>query len=72
MGTESILALLGGYIATAITVFLLYSPVLILFVVLLLTAGIVQLIALPFIFLIRRLRGRGKSGSPSDGTWLFQ
>jgi hypothetical protein len=72
MGAESILALIGGYLATAFTVFLLYSPVLILVVVLLLIAGILQLIALPFIVLIRRLRGRGKSESPSDGTWLFR
>ncbi|WP_457963444.1 hypothetical protein M1E17_18705 [Arthrobacter sp. D1-29] len=72
MGAESILALIGGYLATAITVFLLYSPVLILVVVLLLIAGILQLIALPFIVLIRRLRGRGKPKSPSDGTWLFR
>ena len=72
MGTETILAFLGGYIATAIAVFLLYSPVLVLFAVLLLTAGILQLIALPFIVMIRRLRRRGKSDSPSDGTWLLQ
>ncbi|MDQ0679767.1 hypothetical protein QFZ30_003149 [Arthrobacter pascens] len=72
MGTETILAFLGGYIATAVGVFLLYSPVLVLFAVLLLTAGILQLISLPFIVMIRRLRGRGKSDSPSDGTWLLQ
>ena len=71
MGTETILAFLGGYIATAVAVFLLYSPVLVLFAVLLLTAGILQLIALPFIVMIRRLRRRGKSDSPSDGTWLL-
>lgn len=71
MGTETILAFLGGYIATAIAVILLYSPVLVLFAVLLLTAGILRLIALICIVMIRRLRRRGKPNSPSDGTWLL-
>lgn len=70
MGTDSILAFIGGYVATAFTAFLLYSPVLVLFVLLLLMAGVLQLIALPFILLFRRLRGKG-SDRRSDGTWFF-
>ncbi len=69
MDTQSILAFIGGYVATAVTVFLLYSPVLVLFLVLLLIAGILQLMALPFILLFRTLRGGGKSDG--DSTWLL-
>lgn len=71
MDAQSVLTFIGGYIATALTVFLLYSPVLVLFVVLLVVAGILQLVALPFLVLIRRLRGRGKLDSPSDASWLL-
>lgn len=71
MDAQSILTFIGGYVATAVTVFLLYSPVLVLFVVLLIIAGILQLVALPFLVLIRRLRGRGKLDSPSDASWLL-
>lgn len=71
MDAQSVLAFIGGYVAAAVMVFLLYLPVLALFVVLLVVAGILQLIALPFILLIRRLRGRESLDSPSDGSWLL-
>jgi hypothetical protein len=64
-----VLALVGGYIAAAIGVFLLYSPVLFLVVGLLLTAGLLQLLALPFIVLIRKLRH--KHEPPQDTSWLL-
>lgn len=63
-------ALLGGYLAAVIAVFLLYSPVLLLFVGLLITAGIVQLLAWPFIILARKLHRR-RPDPPSDASWLL-
>ncbi len=72
MDTGVVLSLAGGYIAAAIGVFLLYSPVLVLVVALLLTAGVVQLLAWPFIVLIRKLRRRRHpEPPPSDGSWLL-
>ena len=72
MDAESVFALISAYVATAVGVFLLYSPVLALFVVLLLAAGVLQLIALPFIMMIRRLRRKKGADSPPDGTWFFR
>jgi uncharacterized RDD family membrane protein YckC len=63
------LALIAGYIAAAFGVFLLYSPVLILVVGLLLAAGMLQLLAWPFIVMIRKLRR--KPEPPQDGSWLL-
>jgi membrane protein implicated in regulation of membrane protease activity len=65
----TVLALTGGYIAAAIGVFLLYSPVLLLMVGLLLAAGLLQLLAWPFIILIRKLRR--KAERPQDSSWLL-
>lgn len=64
-----LLALIGGYIATAVGVFLLYSPVLVLIICLLLTAGLLQLLAWPFIALVHKLRR--KSEGPQDSSWLL-
>jgi hypothetical protein len=66
----AVLALIAGYIAAGVGVFLLYSPVLFLLVGLLLTAGLLQLLAWPFLVLIRKLRHKPKP--PQDGSWLFQ
>jgi hypothetical protein len=63
------LALIAGYIAAAIGVFVLYSPVLFLVVGLLLAAGLLQLLAWPFLVLIRKLRR--KPEPPQDGSWLL-
>ncbi|MBT2533297.1 hypothetical protein J7E83_14450 [Arthrobacter sp. ISL-48] len=71
MDTQSIFTFVGGYVATAVTVFLLYSPVLFLFVLLLLVGGVLQLMAWPFIVLIRRLRRPGKFDGESDSSWLL-
>jgi hypothetical protein len=72
MDTQSVLTFIAGYFATAVTVFMLYSPGLILFVVLLLVAGLLQLVAWPFVVLIRRLRRRlGKFDDESDSSWLL-
>ena len=64
-----LLALIGGYIATAVGVFLLYSPVIVLIICLLLTAGLLRLLAWPFIALVRKLRR--KPEGPQDSSWLL-
>lgn len=69
MDTGALLALAGGYIAAGIGVFLLYSPVLVLMVGLLLAAGALQLLAWPFIVLVRKIRR--KPEPPQDGSWLL-
>ena len=66
---STVLALIGGYIATAVGVFLLYSPVIVLIIGLLLTAGLLQLLAWPFIALVRKLRR--KPEGPQDSSWLL-
>ena len=68
---ETILAFIGEYLAAALAVFLLYSPFVVLFVILLLTAGVLRLLAWPFIVLISRLRGKKGADGRSEGTWLF-
>ena len=69
MDTGTLVALAGGYIAAGVGVFLLYSPVLVLIVGLLLAAGMLQLLAWPFIALVRKIRR--KPGPPHDGSWLL-
>jgi hypothetical protein len=69
MDAAAVLALIAAYIAAAIGVFLLYSPVLLLVVGLLLAAGLLQLVAWPFLVLIRKLRR--KPEPPQDGSWLL-
>ncbi|WP_284764450.1 hypothetical protein [Arthrobacter sp. efr-133-R2A-63] len=71
MDAQWIFGFVGGYVAAAVTVFLLYLPFLVLFVVLLLGAGILELMALPFLILFRRSRGRGKPDPSSGGSWLL-
>ena len=70
MDPGAVPALIAGYIAAGVGVFLLYSPVLALVVSLLLTAGLLQLLAWPFVILIRRLRHKTKP-PPQDGSWLL-
>lgn len=69
MDAGAVSVLFAGYVATGIGVFLLYSPVLVLVVGLLLTAGLLQLLAWPFLILIRKLRR--KPEPPQDGSWLL-
>jgi hypothetical protein len=69
MDSGTLLALAGGYIAAGIGVFLLYSPVLVLIVGLLLAGGLLQLLAWPFIVLVRRIRR--KPDPPQDSSWLL-
>lgn len=55
MDAGALPGLIGGYLAGVFGVFLLYSPVLVLAIGLLLAAGMLQLVARPFIVLIRKL-----------------
>lgn len=70
MDSGTILGFMAGYIATLAGVFLLYLPVLALFVALLVAAGVLQLLLLPIAILVRRLR-RTPSTSDTDGSWIL-
>ncbi|MEE9094955.1 hypothetical protein [Pseudarthrobacter phenanthrenivorans] len=70
MDAGSVLGFMAGYVATLAGVFLLYLPVLALFVALLVAAGVVQLLLLPFIILFRRLRRPGNERD-ADGSWIL-
>jgi hypothetical protein len=70
MDAGTVTTFIAGYIAAVIAVFLLYSPVLVLFVALLIVAGVIQLLAWPFIILVRKLRRR-RPQPPSDASWLL-
>jgi Flp pilus assembly protein TadB len=65
-----IVALAFGYVVTAVAALVLYSPIIVLFVVLLLTAGVLQLLVWPLQLLIRKLR-RKKKEPPGDQSWLL-
>lgn len=70
MDAGTILGFTFGYFATIAGVFLLYSPVVVLFVMLLLAAGVLQLLLLPIVILIREVR-RPRPESDTDGSWLL-
>jgi hypothetical protein len=56
MDSGTILGFISGYFATGAGVFLLYLPLFVPFVALLVAAGVLQLLLLPFVILIRKLR----------------
>lgn len=70
MDAGIILGFVFGYIATIVAVFLLFLPVVVLFVALLMAAGVLQLLLLPFVILIRKVRG-SKPNTDMDGSWLM-
>jgi hypothetical protein len=70
MDTGTILSYTVGYLATVGGVFLLYLPDIILLVVLLIAAGLLQLLLLPFVFLVKRVRGRPVADM--DASWLLE
>ncbi|WP_247040666.1 hypothetical protein [Arthrobacter rhizosphaerae] len=55
MDEATIVGYLAGYLATLIAVFLYFLPGLLLFVLLVVTVGLLRLVAQPFLFLIHRL-----------------
>lgn len=69
MDAGTILGLSVGYLAAMTGVFLLYSPIIIMLLALLVTAGLLQLLLMPFVLLIRRLRRRTQSDT--DASWLL-
>lgn len=69
MDSGAVLALITGYIATVFGVLLLYSPLIVLVLVLLLTTGLLRLLAWPFLALIHKLRR--KPQPPRDASWLL-
>ncbi|MEW1808424.1 hypothetical protein [Pseudarthrobacter sp. NPDC080039] len=69
MDTGTLLAYAAGYIAAGVGVFLLYLPDIILLVALLIAAGLLQLVLLPFVFLVRKLRRR--PAADMDPSWLL-
>jgi len=70
MDAGTILGFIAGYIATLVGVFLLYLPVIALFVALLVAAGLLQLLLLPLVLLVRRMRHR-TSDQDTDGSWVL-
>ena len=69
MDTGTFLAYAAAYMATMGAVFLLYLPVIVLLVALLIAGGILQLLLLPFIALVKRIRRRPPSDL--DPTWFL-
>ncbi|MDQ0029950.1 hypothetical protein [Arthrobacter bambusae] len=69
MDTSTIFGFILGYLASMAGVFLLYLPDLVLLVALLIAAGVLQLILLPFILLVRTLRRR--QDADTDSSWLL-
>lgn len=59
-----------SYLITLLAAFVLYSPLIVLFVVLLLAAGVLRLLVWPLQLLIRKLH-RQVSEQPKDSPWLF-
>lgn len=70
MDSGMILGFSFGYLATIAGVFLLYSPVIAMVLVLLVAAGILKAVLLPFAVLIRKLR-KTRPGPDMDGNWLL-
>jgi uncharacterized membrane protein (Fun14 family) len=69
MDAGTILGFTLGYVAAVAGVFLLYLPVIALFVALLITAGILHLLLMPLVVLVRKLRRRPPPDM--DPSWLL-
>ena len=69
MDAGTVLGFAVAYLATLAGVFLLYSPVLVLVVALLISAGLLRLLLLPFTLLLRKIRRRAPAQEPGD--WWF-
>ncbi|NUS35012.1 MAG: hypothetical protein HOQ04_00860 [Pseudarthrobacter sp.] len=70
MDSGMILGFSFGYLAAMAGAFLLYSPVIAMALVLLVVAGILKAVLLPFALLIRKLRSP-RPEADLDGTWLL-
>lgn len=69
MDTGTVLGLTAGYFAAMVGIIALYLPVILLGVVLLIAAGLLQMLLLPFAALVRKLRRRPPVDT--DPSWLF-
>ncbi|WP_314195301.1 hypothetical protein [uncultured Arthrobacter sp.] len=69
MDAGTILGFTAGYFAAVAGIFFLHLPVIILFIALLIAAGALQLLLLPFVLLIRKLRRRPQPDT--DASWLL-
>jgi hypothetical protein len=63
-------AYIVGYLITAITVFIFCLPAIVLFVILLLAAGVLRVLVWPLELLIRKLRRHPKE-TQTDPSWLL-
>lgn len=70
MSAETIFGFSIGYFAVLVGIFIIYLPYLILFVLLLIAAGILQLLLLPFALLIRKLR-QTRPRPTQDSAWIL-
>jgi uncharacterized membrane protein (Fun14 family) len=66
MDAGTILGFIFGYFAAIAGIFLLYVPDIVMLLVLLVVAGVLQLLLLPFAFLIRRLRRRQQTDTDAS------
>lgn len=69
MDTGTILSYTPGYIAAMGGVFVLYLPVIVSLIALLIAVGVLQLVLLPFIALVKRLRHR--PAQDMDASWFL-
>ncbi|MGF9648887.1 hypothetical protein AAIH32_12980 [Pseudarthrobacter oxydans] len=70
MNAETIFGFSMGYLAALVGIFVIYLPYLVLFVLLLIAAGILQLLLLPFTLLVRNLR-HIKPRPTQDSSWIL-
>lgn len=69
MDAGTILGFIAGYFAAVAGIFFLYLPVIILFIALLIAGGVLQLLLMPFVLLVRKLRRRPPPDV--DASWLL-
>ncbi|MFF1254469.1 hypothetical protein ACFVYC_18515 [Pseudarthrobacter sp. NPDC058329] len=70
MNAETIFGFSIGYLAVLVGIFLLYLPYLFLLLLLLIAAGILHLLLLPFALLVRKLRRTEPQPTP-DSSWIL-
>lgn len=70
MNAETIFGFSIGYLAALIGIFLIYLPYIILLVLLLIGAGVLQLLLLPFALVVRKLR-RARPRPSQDSAWIL-
>ncbi|MFC9772535.1 MULTISPECIES: hypothetical protein [unclassified Pseudarthrobacter] len=69
MDPGTVLGFTFGYVAAVTGIFLLYLPVIALYVALLISAGVLHLLIMPLTILVRKLRRRPPPDT--DPSWLL-